>query len=165
MKKIIIGQIANVVGLRGELKVYPYCQNKERFEDLETIYIDDAPYVIEQVRYKDNLVILKLAGVDDRSRAETIKGKDLWMNEDDLEILPEGTYYVKDIIGFQVEDKTRGQIGTLVDVRSAGAQDLFIIKKPSGGEIMVPAVEEFFVGVDKKSKTVLVDLIEGLYED
>jgi len=165
MEKIKIGQIANVVGLRGELKVYPYCQHKERFEELKSIYIEAMPFNIENVRYKANLVILKLEGVDDRTQAETIKGKDLWMSEDELEKLPEGTYYVKDIIGFPVEDRTRGRLGVLIDVRSNGAQDLFVIKKTGGGEFLVPAVDQFFVGVDEKAQVVLVDLIEGMYED
>lgn len=154
-----------MVGLRGELKIYPYSENKERFETLKTIYFDDAQVDIEQVRYKDNLVILKIQGVDDRTSAEACRGKEVFMNEEDLEILPEGTYYVKDILGFGVEDASRGMIGILKDVRDNGAQNLFIIEKNNGGELLVPAVEQFFTGVDLTRKVVLVDLIEGMYED
>lgn len=162
---IKIGEVVNVVGLRGELKIYPYSENKERFETLKTIYFDDAQVDIEQVRYKDNLVILKIQGVDDRTSAEACRGKEVFMNEEDLEILPEGTYYVKDILGFGVEDASRGMIGILKDVRDNGAQNLFIIEKNNGGELLVPAVEQFFTGVDLTRKVVLVDLIEGMYED
>jgi len=162
---IKIGEVVNVVGLRGELKIYPYSENKERFETLKTVYFDKAEVTIEQVRYKDNLVILKIQGVDDRTGAEACRGKEVFMNDEDLEELPEGTYYVKDILGFLVEDVARGVIGTLKDVRDNGAQDLFIIEKNNGGELLVPAVEQFFTGVDLDRKVVLVDLIEGMYED
>ena len=63
------------------------------------------------------------------------------------------------------DDKTRGVVGILKDVLDHGAQNLFVIKKENGGELLVPAVEEFFTGVDFERKTVLVDLIEGMYED
>jgi 16S rRNA processing protein RimM len=53
----------------------------------------------------------------------------------------------------------------LKDVRDNGAQNLFIIEKNNGSELLVPAVEEFFTGVDLDRKVVLVDLIEGMYED
>jgi len=87
------------------------------------------------------------------------------MNDDELEDLPVGTYYVKDILGFLVEDASYGIIGILKDVRDNGAQDLFIIEKNNGGELLVPAVEQFFTGVDLDRKVVLVELIEGMYED
>lgn len=162
---IKIGEVVNVVGLRGELKIYPYSENKERFETLNTVYFDDAEVIIEQVRYKDNLVILKIQGVDDRTSAEACRGKEVFMKDEELEELPEGTYYVKDIIGFSVEDQRHGIIGILKDVRDNGAQNLFIIEKNNGGELLVPAVEEFFTGVDLVRKVIFVDLIEGMYEN
>ncbi len=162
---IKIGQVVNVVGLRGELKIYPYCQNKERFETLNSIMLDETPVIVESVRYKANLVILKIQGVDNRNDAEALKGKDVWMKEEDLEQLPDGTYYIKDILGFAVEDKNRGIVGTLKDVKNNGAQDLFVIEKIHGGEFFVPAVEQFFYGANLQKRTIFVDLIEGMYED
>jgi len=162
---IKIGEVVNAVGLRGELKIYPYTENKERFETIKAVYFDEKQVQIEQVRYKDNLVIVKIHGVDDRTSAEACKGIEVFMREEDMEDLPEGTYYVKDILGFQVEDQKRGMIGILRDVRDSSAQALFIIEKNGGGELLVPAVEEFFTAVDLERKVILVDLIEGMYED
>jgi 16S rRNA processing protein RimM len=165
MNMIKIGEVVNAVGLRGELKIYPYSENKERFETLKKVYFNDAQVIIENVRYKDNLVILKIQGVDDRTSAEACKGIEVFMNDQDLEVLPVGTYYIKDILGFLVEDSSYGMIGTLKDVRDNGAQNLFIIETNKGGELLVPAVEQFFIGVDLDRKVVLVELIEGMYED
>jgi 16S rRNA processing protein RimM len=162
---IKIGEIVNVVGLRGELKIYPYCENKERFETLNKIYFNEEQRVIEHVRYKDNLVVLKVQGIDDRNLAEKYKGTEVFMSDEELPELPQGTYYVKDIIGFPVEDRCRGAVGVLKDVRDNGPQSLFVIEKTNGVEFLVPAVEEFFIGVDRDRKVILVDLIEGMYED
>jgi 16S rRNA processing protein RimM len=165
MNMIKIGEVVNVVGLRGELKIYPYSENKERFETLKKVFFDHKEVTVENVRYKDNLVILKIQGVDDRTSAEACKGIEVFMKDEDLEVLPVGTYYIKDILGFSVEDSRYGAIGILKDVRDNGAQNLFIIQTNKGGELLVPAVEQFFIGVDLKRKVVLVELIEGMYEN
>lgn len=117
MEKIKIGRIVNAVALRGEVKVYNYSGTRERYEALERIIADDTEYEIEKVRYQDHMVILKLAGIDDRNAAEAMKNKDVFITEDDLEELPEDTFYIRELIGMTVEDEETGRIiGTLKDV-------------------------------------------------
>ncbi len=70
MDKIKIGQAVNVVGLKGELKVYHYSDYKERFEELKKVYLGNILYRISGVRYIKDMVILKLDGIDDRTEAE-----------------------------------------------------------------------------------------------
>jgi 16S rRNA processing protein RimM len=165
MEKIKIGKVVNVQGLRGELRIFPYTQSPDRFFDLKTVYLGEETMEITGVRLKGSLVILKVQGVEDRTRAEAFKGRDVFMDEGDLEALPAGTYYVRDLIGLPVEDKTRGPVGVLADVLDSGPQSVFVIRREDGSEFLVPAVEEFFTGVDKDRKVVLVELIEGMYED
>ena len=61
-----MGKIVNVVGLRGEVKVYSYTDRNERFEELESIWLENKVYNIENVRYQNKVVILKLEGINDR---------------------------------------------------------------------------------------------------
>ena len=154
-----------MVGLKGELKIYPYCESKERFETLDSIFIGNDSYKIEKVRYKGSLVILKLRNIDNREIAEHFRDKDVLMDEQYLEPLPAGTYYIKDILGYAVKDTDRGVVGILKDVKNNGAQNIFIIEKKDGTDFLVPAVEQFFLGVDTEDKIIMVDLIEGMYED
>ena len=120
MGKIKIGTIVNAVGLKGEIKVYNFSENPDRYEKLEEIYLlidgDHKPYRIEKVRYKGSTVILKLVGIDDRNESETMKNIDIYMDEDDLEELPEGVYYVKDMIGMDVVSEGGQHLGRLKDV-------------------------------------------------
>ena len=165
MKKIKIGKVVNVQGLRGELRIFPYTQSPDRFFDLKSVDLGEETMEITGVRLKGSLVILKVRGVEDRTRAEAFKGRDVFMDEGDLEALPPGTYYVRDLIGLAVEDKVRGPVGVLTDVRDSGPQSLFVICREDGTEFLVPAVEAFFTGVDPERKVILVELIEGMYED
>lgn len=165
MDRIRIGQVVNVVGLKGELKVYHYSDYKERFEELAQIYLGNTQYKIAGVRYNKEIVILKLAGIDDRTEAEKHKGEDVYIDKADVRELPEDTYYIFDLIGLNVIDEGGEVIGTLCDVIQNSAQDLYEIERENKDKFLIPAVEEFILKIDMKSRTMTVRLIEGLFEE
>lgn len=166
MEKIKIGRIVNAVALRGEVKVYNYSGYRERYEELDRIIVDDTPYEIEKVRYQQHMVILKLAGVDDRNAAEAMKNRDVFITEDDLRELPEDTFYIRDLIGLSViDDDTEDVIGTIKNVLQPSSQDIYVVKLEKGGETMIPAVSQFVRKVSVEEGFVRVHLIEGMIEE
>ncbi|MDD2189573.1 MAG: ribosome maturation factor RimM [Eubacteriales bacterium] len=162
MDRIKIGQIVNVVGLKGELKVYHYSDYKERFEELSKVFLENTPYIISGVRYMKDTVILKLHGIDDRSEAEKHKGEDIYIGKEDLRILPEDTYYIFDLIGLSIIDEEGRALGTLSDVIKNSAQDIFEVERENHKKFLIPAVEEFILDIDMKNRIMRVKLIEGL---
>ncbi len=172
MEKILIGKIVNVVGLKGELKVYSY-SDKDGFEGLKHIYVKGKKtmdkmdeYDVEGSRNQKNMVVLKLKGVDDRNAAEALKERELYIGEEDLRELPEDTFYIRDLMGMQVLDYETGDtIGELVDVLQNSAQDNYVIKTLKGQEILLPAVEEFVKSVSLEERTVKVKLIPGFIDE
>jgi 16S rRNA processing protein RimM len=164
MDKIKIGQVVNVVGLKGELKVYHYTDYKERFEELTKIYLDNTLYKISNVRYMKDIVVLKLMGIDDRTEADKQRGKDLYIDIEDRRVLPEDTYYIFDLVGLKVVDENGTAIGTLCDVIQNTAQDLYEIEMENKNKFLIPAVEEFILNIDMNSRTMTVRLIDGLIE-
>ncbi|MFR4019176.1 MAG: ribosome maturation factor RimM, partial [Clostridia bacterium] len=124
MEKIKIGKIVNTVGLKGEVKVYNYSDSIEIYETIESIYVEDRLTVIENVRAQKNMVILKLEGADNRNAAEALRGKELYITEDDLPELPEGQYYVRDLIGMSVTEEDGNLLGHVTDVLQNTAQDI-----------------------------------------
>lgn len=163
MEKIKIGRIVNAVALRGEVKVYNYSGYRERYEELDSILVEDKEYKIEKVRYQQEMVILKLQGVNDRNAAEALKNRDVYITEEDLVELPEDTFYIRDLIGLKVVDDS-GVIGVMKDVLQPSAQDVYVIKTDGGQELMVPAVKEFVKEINLKEGYVKVELIEGMLE-
>lgn len=166
MEKIKIGKIVNAVALRGEVKVYHYSDYKERFEELSHIYVENkknfTEYKIEKVRYQKDMVILKLKGVDDRNAAEALKERDVFITEEDLRELPEDTFYVRDLIGCAVYDEKEDRnLGEITDVLQNSAQDIYVIKREGGEEVLIPAVKEFVKAIDIDNKKVTVSLIPG----
>ena len=164
MEKIKIGRIVNAVALRGEVKVYNYSGYKERYEVLDRIIVENTEYEIEKVRYQQEMVILKLAGVDNRNDAEAMKNKDVFITEEDLDELPDDTFYIRDLIGLQAVDDS-GRIGIVKDVLQPSAQDVYVIKTDSGRDILVPAVKEFVKEVNLEEGFIRLSLIEGMIEE
>lgn len=164
MEKIKIGQIVNAVALKGEVKIYNYSDYKERFEELECIYVEDKKINIEKVRYMKEMVILNLEGINDRNAAEALKGKAVYIGENQLRELPEGTYYIRDIIGMEVRDQDDNRIGKLKDVIQNSAQDLYEIELENKKTTLIPAVEEFILDINIEQKYIKVKLIEGILD-
>ncbi|MBR5229557.1 MAG: 16S rRNA processing protein RimM [Firmicutes bacterium] len=163
MEKILMGKIVNVVGLKGEVKVYSYTDRNERFEELESIWLENKVYNIENVRYQNKVVILKLEGINDRNQAEAQRNKKVYIEETDLQELPEDTYYVRDLIGMEVVTES-GKLGTISDVIQNSAQDLYEVKTEEGKKVYIPVVKQFVIDVDMDSRIVKVELPEGLLD-
>jgi len=162
MQKVMIGKIVNAAGLKGEVKVYSYAASKERFGRLKKIYIEDSRHEIEGIRYLKEAVVLKLAGIDGRNAAESVKGMGVYMDEADLPELSEGEYFIRDMIGMAVFDDKGNKVGELCDVLQSRAQDLYEVLTEDGGKILIPAVDEFIKNIDIEKKRIDVKLIEGL---
>lgn len=163
MEKILMGKVVNVVGLKGELKIYSYTDRNERFEELDKIWLDNKVHAIENVRYQNKVVILKLEGINDRNKAEEQRNKNVYIEESDLQQLPEDTYYVRDLIGISVVTED-GELGIITDVIQNSAQDLYEVKTAEGKKIYIPVVKEFVTEVDVEAGIVKVTLPEGLLD-
>ena len=164
MEKIKIGKIVNTVGLKGEVKVYNYSDSIEIYETIESIYVEDRLTVIENVRAQKNMVILKLEGADDRNAAEALRGKELYITDDDLPELPEGQYYVRDLIGMSVAEEDGNLLGHVTDVLQNTAQDIFEVESENGKKLLIPKVEQFVLKIDAEKREITVRLIEGMLD-
>ncbi len=164
MEKIKIGKIVNTVGLKGEVKVYNYSDSIEIYETIESIYVEDRLTVIENVRAQKNMVILKLEGADDRNAAEALRGRELYITEDDLPELPEGRYYVRDLIGMSVIEKDEKLLGHVTDVLQNTAQDIFEVERENGNKLLIPKVDQFVLDIDTEKREITVKLIEGMLD-
>lgn len=168
MKDVEIGMITGPVGIRGEVKIKSYAEDPSRFRKIKEIGLrmdgkDAGDYAIEHVRSSGGMVVVKLAGVDDRNAAELLRNAEVFMDRADLEPLGPGEHYIRDLIGMTVVDDKSGEtVGTLGDVLTDRPQDIYVIKAVDGSEFMLPAVPEFVRGIDDDLRVIRVRLIEGI---
>ncbi len=163
MDRIKLGKIVSAAGIRGEVKVYPYTDYAERFEELERLYAenDDILY-IENVRYQKNMVILKFKGIDDRNAAEMLRDTFLCIDRENLRELDEDEYFIFDLIGLRAVDQEGNSIGRVTDVIQNTAQDIYEITSDGGEKYLIPAVYEFVTDINITDGIMEIKPIEGL---
>lgn len=124
---IEIGKIVKPQGIHGEVKIVPQ-RASENYKDLRKVFIENKEYEIETISCRDALYI-KFSEISDRNNAETLRGKSVYILEDQIEHLSENEFYFKDLIGAKVLDEKKKEIGTIEDIEQFGAADVIIIRE------------------------------------
>lgn len=163
---IKVGQILTTYGHKGEVKIYPLTDNRDRFKKLEYVYLQMPDgfkkYHIQSVRNHNNLVLIKFKEVQDMTSAEKLRGIYLTIEEEQLIDLPEDHYFIFQIIDMDVFENNL-YLGKVVDVIQTGSNDVYIVKNQQK-EILIPALKSIVKEVDLKQKKMLVSLPEGLLD-
>lgn len=164
----IIGKILRPYGLKGQICVKPITDFVNRFKKLKRVYVGDNPieveehYIVSSFLHNEE-VILKFKNINDRTAAELFSGKFIYIPEEELLPLPEGFYYVHDLIGLKVYDVNGRKIGVITDVWLLPANDVYVVES-KGKEILIPAISEVVKKVDLENKMVIIEPMEGLIE-
>lgn len=145
------GKIVNVHGLKGEVKVYPWCDTPELLCEFDILYFNQGkqPIEIEHSRVQKNMVIMKIKGIDTVEQANTLRNRVIYLNRDDL-LLDDDTYFIQDLIGMQVYDADNNTFyGILSDVLETGANDVYTIKNEElHKEFLIPAIPQVVISTD-----------------
>ena len=166
-----VGKIVNTHGVRGEIKVLPHTDFAEqRFAKNSPLLIVSpkggapVPVTVESSRFHKNMYILKLKEIADINEAEKYKDSLLKITADLQEELPEDEYYFHEIIGCRVvtDDDPAEELGTITEILTPGANDVWVVKTPQGKEILLPSIPDVILDVDKEARLVKVHLMEGL---
>lgn len=163
-----IGTIVAPFGVRGELKTYPLSDVPDRFSRLDSVYL--APnykrYAIAGVRpYKGTMVLLKLAGIDDATTAESLRNRAICIPLSQLAELPPDTYYQHDILGLRVVTLDEREVGVVADIIVTGGNDVYVLKAHNGQQILIPAIKEVIKQIDLIRRVIYIDPMKGLLDD
>ena len=167
MKRVTIGKISRVRGLKGEVVVVPMTDDPQRFLKLRKITIakDEVcrQFPVEKAREFKDKVLLKLKQVDSPEKAKELVGGFIEIEEDQLVRLPQGSYFVFDIVGLDVVTTEGERIGTVKEVISLPANDLYLVE---GEEKLynIPAVKDVVKEIDLKEKKMIIEPMEGLFD-
>ena len=160
------GKIINTHGVRGGIKLESWCDTPEDLASLKKVYLKAGnDYVCHKVKRSSvfkQFVLFELDGISDIDTANSLRGKVVYADRDDISI-DDDSFFIADIIGLPVIDIESGEkLGTLSDVINLGASDLYEIKTQNGKKL-IPAVPEFIKEVDTE-RGIFVSLIEGLLD-
>ncbi len=162
-ESIQAGKIVGVHGIRGELKVQPLEEDAEFLAGFGTFLLEGKPVKAAACRVHKNQLLLKLPGVEDRTAAEALRGKLLYIRRSDAE-LPEGEYFDQELLGLDVYNGETGEcIGELTAVEHYPASKVYTVRGIK--EFMVPAVKDAFIlGVDLENNRMDIRVWEGMTE-
>jgi len=156
---VTVGRVIAAHGIRGEVKVEPHTDFPERFKPGARLWLAGAAMQIETARRTLNLFQIKFEGIDDRTQAEALRGKEL--QAPPLSSLGEGTYYHHQIIGMGVEDENGAVLGRVADVFATGSNDVYVVRGDRG-DLLLPATDEVIRRIDVERGSMTVEVLEGL---
>ena len=155
------GQIVNTHGVRGEVKVLPWCDSPEFLTGFQRVSLDGRELAVERCRVQGTCVLMKLEGVDDVNAAMKLRNKIVKIHRQDVE-LEEGATFIADLIGLPVLSQDQ-QIGTIREVLQLPSNDVYVVQ--GDHSYMIPVVQEFVEEVNLEAGYVKVRLIEGMQTD
>lgn len=165
-KKLLeVGKIVSVFGIKGEVKVQPWCDTPQFICDFDTLYYKSGtPVVVERSRVQKNMVVMKIEGTDTVEDAQKLRNRVLYIDRDDVE-LDEGCYFVQDLIGLTVIESKDGKVyGKISDVSETGANDVYHIKDEDGREYLIPAIPDVIDSVDIEGGVMKITALDGLFD-
>ena len=153
------GQIVNTHGVHGEVRIVPWADSPDFLCQFSALYVDGSALPVMASRVHKGSVIARLQGVDTVERAMALKGKTVQIRRADAK-LPEGAFFLADIIGLNVVDEDGQKLGKLKEVLSPSIQQIYVVEGER--EIMIPAVPEFILETNIEAGYIKVRLIEGM---
>lgn len=165
MKKqfLEIGKIVNTHGVRGDIKVQPWCDSPDFLAEFETLYRkDETPLQVLSAKVHKGCVLMHLEGIDTMEQAQQMRGMTLYMDRDDVE-LEDGAFFIQDAIGLPVYDeRVQREIGVVKEINDGPAGDLYVIQD-GDKQHLIPSA--FLQNVDLEKGLVTMCTIEGLLSD
>lgn len=164
-----LGQIVGTHGIKGEIRVNPWCDSPEFATRFKTVFFDERgmePISVTASRVHGNTVLMQLKNIDSIDEAAALRNKVLYIRRADAR-LPDGSWFVSELLAcrvFDADDKKK-QYGTLTDVSETGANDVWHITDQNGKEFLIPSIPDVVVSVDIDQGLIYIRPLKGIFDD
>lgn len=159
---VLIGKIVNTHGIRGALKLVPEDPDTQNIQVGKTLYIKEKAYIVKSLSKNKGHFLLTFEGLEDINLVEHFKGCPVTLPEDQLEPLPQGHFYIFELIGLDCYQDGQ-KIGQVEDVDTSAVNDVFTIKGDKTWR--VPNVPAFIKHIDLEAGRIDLVLIEGMADE
>ena len=161
-----IGKIASAHGLKGEVKILPWCDDVTVLMAVKNLYVGNKTdkRKVEGAKQFKGMAILKLEGVNDIDEANKLRGKIVYASRDEI-VKDEDAFFIVDLIGMDVVDADSGyEYGKITDVSETGANDVYHITK-DGKTTLIPAIPLVVKNISLEENKMLITPLEGLFDE
>ena len=163
---VVMGRVVAPYGVFGWLKIVPDTEEFDGLLDYKTWWVgksesgkdnDWRELKVESAKTHNDVLVVKLQGIDDRDAAFACKGKQVAVPRALLPKLKAEEYYWSDLIGLNVKNQQNVDFGKITDVFATGANDVVVAKSEDGIERLIPYIAQVILNVDLAAKIMLVD--------
>lgn len=140
---MVIGEVAGAFGVRGEIKVSAFTDFPDRFKSLKTVYLGASRqrYDVVRSRIHQGRTLLQLYGIDTPEQVTALGHMDISVPRSEAMPLPDGAYYLDELIGVRVRTTEDVDVGRITDVLRTGSNDVWVIG--SGKQsVLIPAIAD-----------------------
>ncbi len=173
LEYVIVAEIATPFGLRGAVKASIQTDFPERFDRMEEAYLAPPGAPLNAPRQKYSLlsarvqnekqVVLRFEGVTKNEQADQLRGYTVAVPRTEVVPLPEGEYYIFQIIGMEVYTTQDDFIGKVVNVESLSSNDIYVVRGPkSEKDVLLPAIKDIIKTIDLEANRITIEWMEGL---
>ena len=163
---LVVGKIVGAHGIAGAVKAHFFSGPDTVFDRGGRIRLNlpdgkVLTFVLEWVRPHKQHLLMGLEGITTRNQAQGLVGAELMVERRDLPVLEPGTYYWTDLMGLSVFTRDGTCIGKIVSIIPTGGNDVYVVQDGKK-ETLIPAVASMVLEIDLETKTMRVDLPQGL---
>jgi len=159
-----LGVLTAPWGLRGDLKLH-LDADFDLARRVKRIYVgrERRPYDLAGINRRGKAYTAKLAGIDSVEAAETLRGAEIGLPRGEAPPLPQGHYFVDQLLGLRVVTSGGREVGRVADVLATGANDVYVVRG-DGGEVLIPAIRDVVLEINPDDGTIRIEPLPGLLE-
>ena len=159
---VIVGRIRSAWGIRGDVSVEVLSDAPNRFAPGSILRLKGKPTRVERSRKGRRGLLVKLDAAADRTQAESLRGEELTVLAEQVEPLPDGTYYHFQILDMRVVNEGEEPLGVISEIIVTGGNDVYVVHEEGRRDILIPALPDVVLDVDLDAGIMLVNLPDGL---
>jgi 16S rRNA processing protein RimM len=161
---LAVGNLRRPHGVHGEMLMEVLTDFPERLKARVTVYVgpECQPFQLRSVRQHRRDLLVAFEGINTPEEAGELRNRFVQVRADDRPPLPPGEYYQHQILGLRVTDENGVYLGQITEILETGANNVYVVRPPTGSEILLPATDEVILGVDLDNGEIRVHLLPGL---
>ncbi len=161
---LLVGKLNRPHGVHGEMIMTLMTDFPERLKPGVEIFLGIAHQkaAIKSVRHHNRGFLVALEGFGSREEVDQLRNQEVFVSAEDRPPLPEGEYYLHQILGLQVVSDAGDILGIVSDWIETGANGVWIVRDESGTEILLPDIDDVVLNINLEEGLMTVHLLEGL---
>ncbi|MEY2820248.1 MAG: ribosome maturation factor RimM [Chloroflexota bacterium] len=163
---LAIGYLRRPHGVQGEIIMDLHTDFPDRIKSGRKVYIGEKyeSFTIGSARVHANGLLIKLRGFDSPETAGRFRNQWVYVKSSEVPALPEGQHYKHEMIGLTVMTDDGNKLGILNEVLETGANDVYVVIKENGKEVLLPAIPDVVIELNMDDRVMTVHIIDGLID-